>query len=175
FCVLELGYADLAADYFERGLDQPSTTMYLMRPLLLAGSGLAALARNQPEEAASRVSMARAYAHEHEMMHFYPHIELMAGQVSAGRGEYEAALEQFNRAEELAMDMRMRPIVWQARAGAAHSLSVLGREVEATEKRQGAAEMIEEIAALFKSEEYRALFLESAHKKLQARVGEAVA
>ncbi|HVF99483.1 MAG TPA: AAA family ATPase, partial [Chloroflexia bacterium] len=153
FCALELGYADLAADYFERGLNQPSVSMYLMRPMLLAGSGVAALARNQPDEAASRVSMARAYAHEHEMMHFYPHIELMSGQVSAGRGEYEAALEQFNRAEELAMDMRMRPLVWQARAGAAHALSLLGRDSEAAQKRQGAADTIDEIAALFQDQE----------------------
>ncbi|HEY0069880.1 MAG TPA: BREX system ATP-binding domain-containing protein [Chloroflexia bacterium] len=175
FCALELGYADLAADYFERGLNQPSVSMYLMRPLLLAGSGLAALARNDPDEAASRVIMARAYAHEHEMMHFYPHVEWIAGQITAARGNHEAALEQFNRAEELALDMRMRPIVWQARAGAAHALSLLGRESEAADKRQQAAEMIDEIAALFQDQDYRTLFLESAHKKLQATVGEAVA
>jgi class 3 adenylate cyclase/tetratricopeptide (TPR) repeat protein len=168
FCALELGYPDLAADYFERGLSQPSVSMYLMRPVLLAGSGLVALVRHQPEEALNRVNAARAYAKEHEMLHFYSLVELIAGQISSARGEHEKALEQFNRAEEMAMDMKQRPTVWQARAGAARVLSGLGRDSEAAEKRQQAADMIDEIAALFQNEEYRALFLESAHKKLQA-------
>ncbi|MDQ3928532.1 MAG: hypothetical protein M3328_05225, partial [Chloroflexota bacterium] len=175
FCALELGYPDLAADYFERGLNHPSVSMYLARPALLAGSGLVALVRNQPEEAGMRISAARAYAREHEMLHFYPLIDLIAGHISAGTGQHETALEQFNRAEELALDMKMRPTVWQARAGAARVLSMLGHESEAAEKRRQAAEMIEEIGSLFQSQEYRTLFLESAHRKLRATVGEMVA
>lgn len=174
FCALELSYVDIAADYFERGLNQPSISMYLMRAHLLAGTALVALARNQHDEALSRINMARAYAHEHEMMYVHPFIELVAGQVSAARGEYEAALEQFNRAEDLALYMTMRPNVWQARAGAARALSHLGRESQAAEKRQQALDTIQEIADLFQNHDYRAMFLESAHKKLHAAVGEPV-
>ncbi len=142
---------------------------------LLLGTAAVALARNQLDEALSRINMARSYAREHEMMHVYPFVELIAGQVSAARGEYETALEQFNRSEELALDMKMRPSIWQARAGAARVLSHMGRESEAAEKRQQALDMVQEIAVLFKNEEYRAMFLESAYKKLQAAVGEPVA
>lgn len=60
----------------------------------------------------------------------------------------------------------MRPIAWQARAGAAQVLSALGREGEASEKRGGALGLIHEIGGLFEDQDLRSMYLEDAIKKL---------
>ena len=60
----------------------------------------------------------------------------------------------------------MRPLVWQARAGAARVLSGAGRTSEAEAKRSEAKDMVDEIAGLFKDEKLRGMFLESATSKL---------
>ena len=64
------------------------------------------------------------------------------------------------------MRMQMRPLVWQARAGAAQVLSGAGRASEAEAKRSEARDMIDEIASLFEDEKLRGMFLENATSKL---------
>jgi ATP/maltotriose-dependent transcriptional regulator MalT len=99
------------------------------------------------------------------MQHHYADIALVDARVSAARGDTAHALDQFARAEQLAIEMKMRPIVWQARAGAAKLLAAMGRAEEADAKRQAARAMIDEIAALFKDENLKAMFVESARNK----------
>jgi type 1 glutamine amidotransferase len=86
--------------------------------------------------------------------------------VSAAEENQERALEQFARAEALAIAMQMWPLVWQARIGAAQMLSALGRVSEADTKRHAAAETIDKIVGLFEDENLRAAFVESATSKL---------
>lgn len=62
--------------------------------------------------------------------------------------------------------MKMRPLVWQAHAGAAQLLAAMGRAAEADAKRQAARAMIDEIAGLFEDDNLRAAFVESARKKI---------
>jgi hypothetical protein len=61
--------------------------------------------------------------------------------------------------------MTMRPLVWQARAGAAKLLAAMGRQDEAAAKRQAARAMVDEIAGLF-DEKLRTAFVESASSKV---------
>jgi len=68
------------------------------------------------------------------------------------------------------VEMGMRPLAWQAQAGQAQVLSLLGREAEAEQKRVEARKIIDEIAGLFKDEELKSLFLENALHKV--RTGE---
>ena len=68
------------------------------------------------------------------MRQYYPLVALASAQLSAVRGEWEAALQEYTRCEELAIEMLMRPLVWQARAGASQALSSLGRAAEAEAK-----------------------------------------
>jgi hypothetical protein len=86
--------------------------------------------------------------------------------VSAAQGHEDEALQSFSHAEEHALELQMRPLVWQSRAGAAQVLSGAGRASEAEAKRSDAREMIEEIAGLFEDEELRGMFLENATSRL---------
>ena len=125
-----------------------------------------ALARDDTEEADRLAREAREFAEDREMRHFYPLIALAAAQIGAVRGETESAVEKFNQAEQLALEMCMRPIVWQARAGAAQALAASGRSGEADAKRHQARAMIDEIAGLFQDDELRNQYVESTTGKL---------
>jgi hypothetical protein len=74
-------------------------------------------------------------------------------------------LKKFDDAEQHALEMKMRPAIWQARTGAAHTLSALGHMEEAGAKQRAAHRMVDEIAALFKDAELRKLFIENAQNK----------
>ena len=87
-------------------------------------------------------------------------------QVSAARGETERALELFTHAEKLALEMLMRPLLLQARAGSAQLLTAASRESEAEAKRREARATIDEIAGLFEDEKLRAMFVGNATRKL---------
>ena len=100
------------------------------------------------------------------MQHLYAFVAFADAQVSAAQGRSDQALDSFARAEEQALRMQMRPLVWQARAGAAQALFGEGRTSEAEAKRAEAKDMVEEIAGLFKDEKLRGMFLESAMGKL---------
>ncbi len=70
------------------------------------------------------------------------------------------ALESFGRAEELALEMGMRPLAWKARAGTAQVLATLDREEEAAAKRSGALSLVLELAGLFEDQNLRSMYLE---------------
>jgi predicted ATPase/class 3 adenylate cyclase len=166
FCALELGEVERAGEYFQNGLNSPSIQMYEQRPRMLAGAGLAALARNRPDDAAKLLKEARQYAEERCMKFIYPLINIAEAKVSAAGGDTEDALKHYKAAEELALEMGMRPDVLQARLGAAAVLAGCGQLAEAQDVRREAQSTIDEIAALFKNDEYRQMFLESAGEKL---------
>ena len=81
-------------------------------------------------------------------------------------GDTAQALESFNRAEELASEMTMRPWTWKAQAGAAQVLTGMGRQGESDAKRTGAMATLNEMAGLFEDQEMRSMFLEDATKAL---------
>ena len=166
FCLLAAGDVDGAAEQFEKGFDRSTAMKYLAQPLLLVSSAFVAMARNSPDEAARLIAEARQFADEREMQHFYPLVSFAEGQISAGRGDLESALRNLSRGEEQAMEMGMRPLALQNRAAMVGVLDGLGRSDEAAAKRTQARAMIDEIAGLFQDEELRALYLESATKKL---------
>ena len=167
FSVLATGDVDGAAELFKKGLDRSTAMKYLARPMLLVGSAFVGMARNDPDEATRLLEEARQFVEEREMQHFYPLVSFAEGQVSAGRGDPESALQSFSRGEELALQIGMRPLVWQARAAAAGVLEALDRPDDAAAKRDAARDMINEIAGLFQDSSLRDLYLESATKKLE--------
>jgi tetratricopeptide (TPR) repeat protein len=167
FCALQQGNLDQAGELFQKGLTVPTMEGLLQKPRYLVGSALVAVERNRHDEATDFVREAREYAEERGMKHFYPLIAVTNAQVSVARGKAEGALEQFARAEALAITMQMRPLVWQARAGAIRVLSASGHASEAEAKRRAAAETIDEIARLLEDENLRATFVESATSKLR--------
>jgi len=166
FCAMAAGNIEGAKEFFQKGLTTPSAPIHMLRPKLLVGSALVALARNNLDEAARLIHVARGFAEAGAMKHYYPLVELTDAKVSMAQGKNQQALGHFTRAEGLALDMKMRPPVWQARAGAAQVLSALGRRIEAEEKRRQAREVIDEIAGLFQDEKLRTMYLDSATKKL---------
>jgi len=91
--------------------------------------------------------------------------------VSLAKDDPQAALDHLMRAEELAMLMSIRPIIWQARAGAASALSDLGRDGEAEDMRRKTHSMIDEVASMFTNDEYRELFLKGSSEKLTTMFG----
>ncbi|MEO6457830.1 MAG: adenylate/guanylate cyclase domain-containing protein [Chloroflexia bacterium] len=168
-CAIALGETERAAQYFQNGLTMPSFQMYLQRPRSMVGVALVALARGQVEEAAKLQSEAHNYAHEHGLKCFYPMIELAGGKVSTACGNLPVALQHFERAETLAAEMGMRPQILRAREGAANVLAGLGRDEEAKAKLDQARSTIEEIAALFKNESYREMYLKEARATVGGR------
>ena len=100
------------------------------------------------------------------MKHYFPLVSFANGQVLAARGDGEAALQAYTQTEALAREMQMRPLVWQAQAGAAHVLSALDRMAAAEIQREAAAATIDEIAGLFRDAQLQALFRRSALRKL---------
>ena len=166
FCVLATGNVDRAGQFFEKGLTVSTAFKLLARPMLLVGSAFVAMARSDATMAAELVQEAQAFADERAMKHFYPLLSLADAQVRLASGDPVSTLASFNRADDLAVEMGMRPLAWQARAGAAQVLSALGREAEASEKRAGALGLIHEIGGLFEDQSLRSMYLEDAVKKL---------
>lgn len=166
FCLIAKGDLDRAGELLNQGLSTPTQMGLINRSRFLVGLAYVALARGQLDEAVTHVSKARAYVDERRMKYQYPEVALAQGRVSAARGEPDVALEHFVRAEAEALEMTMRPMVWQARADAARVLIALGRVEEAEVKRHEARAVVDEIAALFADERLRALFVKSANAKI---------
>lgn len=166
FTALEQDRLDDAADAFQKGLNYPSMFRYLWQPQLQLGQALVAVRRNRLEEAAKTVGDARAYVDKRAMRSMYPMVAYVQGCVNLAAGEPEKALGEFGRAEVLSLEMKMRPMVWQSRAGAAQVLAAMGRAEEAERKRKQARESVDEIAGLFKDLEMRAAFVENAMRKI---------
>jgi hypothetical protein len=60
----------------------------------------------------------------------------------------------------------MRPLAWQARAGASLTLTEMGLEKEAQGKQYEALEMIQEVSELFQDQALKAQFLKDAGEKI---------
>ena len=166
FCALAMGEMERAGEYFQNGLTGSTATKYLARPPLLVGSALLELARGNPGEASELAREAREFAEERQMRHFYPLLEFADAQLKVARGDVEDALASFNRMEQLASEMGMRPLVLQARLGETQLLSASGRASEAETKGGEARAMIDEIAELFQDEDLREQFVKSATGKM---------
>ena len=166
FCLLTKGDVDRASAILHKGLSTPTQMGLINRSRFRVGLAFVALAKGHLEEAAMHVDQARAYVDERRMRYLYPEVALAQGRVSAARGEPDAALEYFARAETAALEMTMRPMVWQARVEVARELSALGRASEAEAKRQQAREMIDTIVGLFEDKELRELFAANAAQRV---------
>ena len=165
FCALMIGNLERADELFQKGLNYPTTMGLLVRTNFLLGAGYVTLARQQFDEAAKFVSTAREYAEMRAMKHLYPDLALADARVRAARGDTVRALEEFARAEESALPMKLRPVIWQARAGASQALRALGRMEEADAQRDAARAMIDEMASLFREDGLRGMFLENVLSK----------
>ena len=166
FCALATGDLERASDLFNKGLTISTAMRYLARPQLLVGSAFVELAKGRSDEAARLVNEARQFVEDRAMQHLYAFVAFAGAQVSAAQGHAGEALDSFTRAEEQALLMQLRPLVWQARAGAAMVHSGAGRTSHAEVKRAEARDMVDEIAALFKDEKLRGMFIENAMGKL---------
>ena len=166
FCAMAMGEPERAADMFQQGLTVSTAMKFLARPPLLVGSAFVELGRGNGEQATTLVREAREFVDERQMKHFYPLIALAEAQVTAAGGDSNLALEHLARGEQLALEMRMRPMVLQARVGAAQILAASGRSDEGEAKRAEAQAMIEEIGGLFEDQKLRDSYLGSATMKL---------
>ena len=161
-CVLKMGDTDRADEFFQKGLEISTATRYLMRPRLLIGSALVALARKDLDGADKLVREAREFTEERGMKYLYPLVDIADASVSGARGETERALENLAHAEKVALEMRMRPAVLAARVVSARLMATAGRTEEAEAKIQEARMMVDEIAGLFEDETLRGLYVQSA-------------
>jgi ATP/maltotriose-dependent transcriptional regulator MalT len=148
------------------GLDIPTPYMLINRPRFLVGLGLVAQMKGDLTSAQGYVDQARQFAAEKAMKDFTPLIDLVQGQIYLAREEPSQALESFDRAEQSALEMGLRPMVGRARVGAALALQQLGRVADAGERQRQAQEAVQEIAGLFTNPDYRKGYLESSGMRL---------
>ena len=167
FCYLAKGDLDSANDYFQKGLTVPTPQGLLNRPRFLLGASSVALARNQLDEAQHSLSEARDFVNERAMKFLYPSIELQEALINVERDDMERAFHHFQRTENLAAEMQMRPLVWQSFTGQSRALSAMNQEGAAREKYDAAQEMIKEIGGLFEDQALREKFIQNATQKLE--------
>ena len=166
FSHLTMGNVERADELFQQGLTVSTAVKFLARPFLLVGSAIVALSTGKLDDAANLVNEAREFSEERAMKNVYPLIAFADANVTAASGDAAQALKRFEEGEESALEMKMRPLVWQLRLGAAGLLSSLGREREAEAKRRDARAMIGEIADLFEDDNLRRLFIENVASKI---------
>lgn len=165
-CAIALGDFKVADEVLQKGLNYPNMFMRLERPRHLSGAALLASSRGEHEEAVRLAIEARDYAQARGMRHHYPLTDLIKGKVLVANGEFEAGLEALELAESEALELDMRPVVWQARAQAAIALEASGQKDLAEEKRTAAKAMVVEIANLFADQNLREAFLHNALGKI---------
>lgn len=153
FLALRSGDVDRADELFERGLTVPTSFWLIERPRLLTGSAMVRLARGDVDAAAERIEQARAYAEERSMRHIEPSVAYALAQTCFASGDLIGALEQFERAADLAGAMHLRPLVVEALDGAVKVLGQLGRGVEAERYQVRLREAVEDIRGLIKDPE----------------------
>ena len=167
FSLMLTGDSERAHEMFQKGLNESTGFMYLARPFLLVGSAFLALGGGDTESADQLVNEAKAFAEERAMKHFYPLISFADANISLARNDSARALESFNRAETLALEMGMRGFAWQSSAGAAGVLESLGQLEAAAAKKETAIAMVNEIAGLFKDQTLRSMYLEDTMAKIR--------
>jgi class 3 adenylate cyclase/tetratricopeptide (TPR) repeat protein len=168
FYALAKGDLVAAEEYFQKGLTIPTPHGLINRPRFLIGLGFINLTRGEVASAAANVAAARSIVEERGMRHLAPLIGFGEAQTLAAGGDLAGAVDKLGQAEALALTMHMRPMAWQAQAGAAHILAALGRTAEAHEKQQSARRIIDEIAGLFADAELRRSFVATSLARLEA-------
>jgi hypothetical protein len=157
-----------ASEVFHLGLTQPTMQSLLQKPYHLIGSAYVAIKRGQLEEAKAFVLEAREFVESRSMRHMYPEVILACGRMDAASGAMDSALKEFSNAEALGLEMKMRPVIWQARLEASNVLARQGRIEEATENRRAAQLMIDEIAERIQDREERFKYLRNVRKQLES-------
>ena len=100
------------------------------------------------------------FVQDRSMKNEIPQVVLAQAKLNASQGNMVQALENFEHAEALALELGMRPLVWRARAGASLCLTEMGQEKEAQGKQYQALEMINEIGDLFEDKALKTKYLE---------------
>jgi class 3 adenylate cyclase len=167
YALLEMDDIDHAHEIFTLGLNAPTQQALINKPRFWVGLAYISIERGNLDEAKQHAADARTYMQEHQMENLFDaEISLVEGRISDAQGDRETALSKFNEAESIAQKLSLRPFIWEAQAGAAKVLAALGRSNEAEAKRTQALAMIDEIAGLFKNEEWRKLYIENARGKV---------
>ncbi len=166
FCEHIIGDRYKANEFFEKGLTTPTITTNLEKPRLLVGSALVAMAEGKLDEAAILVGEANTFVMDNGLRIHAPLVAFAAAKINAAQGNTERALEQYAFAGELAQEIGLPPLVWQALAGEAQVLNDAGRIQNATARQEAAQSVVDEIAASFTDEELRRLYLENAALKV---------
>lgn len=161
-CALAVNDKEHAAEYFEKGLTYPTTTINWERPRLLHGQFQLALADNDLDKAVSLLKEAQSIIEKHAIRSLYPLMAFAEAQLHSAQNELEQSAKSYRRAEELALEMELRPLIWKARANLGQILSTLGDIAGGEAMQKEALAMINEIAGLFEDEELKAMFLENA-------------
>jgi class 3 adenylate cyclase len=166
FCLDAVGQLEKAGEYFQKGLTIPTVMSQLERPRLLVGSGLVNLKLGNVDQAGQQVAEANTVAVAKGMQFIYPLVAYAEGCVAEARGDPAGALAALERAERMALEMEMRPIMWQSRAKAARALAALGQMAEAEGKRAAAQMIVDEIGGLFSDADLREKFLDQAGRAI---------
>ncbi|MGE5222347.1 MAG: adenylate/guanylate cyclase domain-containing protein [Omnitrophica WOR_2 bacterium] len=166
FTALVLDNLAEAAEYFNKGLSNPTPLKMILRPYYLVGLALVAIRNGNLTAAEEYLNEAGRYIEEKGLQNNVPLVDLARGRFHLTANQPEKALESFQRAESTSLGMHLRPITWQARSGSAQAFEQMSRFADAVEHREKAQEMIAEIAGLFKTEAYRQAFLENVHNRL---------
>ncbi len=161
-CALAINDREKAAEYFEKGLTNPTIPINWERPRLLHGQAQLALAENDLDQASSLLAEAKSIVEEHAIRSLYPLIAFAEAQLHLAHDELDQALEAYRRAEELAIEMGLRPLIWKAQANQSRVLIALGRTAEGEAMHLEAQAMVNEIAGLFEDGELKTMFLENA-------------
>lgn len=168
YCHLVLGEMDKSAAEFDAGLTVPTAFLHLGKPELLVGCAGVATQQGRLPQAADLLAEARSYAEEVGLLHITPLIDLAEARLGLAHAEYNSALKRFRRAEDGAREMGFRPIVLQARCGAAAAMDGLNEPARAAVERDRARETMDEIAGLFQEEDLRKQFRESSSPQLRS-------
>ena len=162
FCAVAVNDLDKAKTMFELGLTTPTAMMHLARPQLLMGQAYVNLAEEDTDSAQKHLEEAQSYAEERQMKQVMPYIDLAMGKVHLANGELEAALKNFSQAEEAAIALGFRPLIWQAQATAAQALQMAERHDEASQKQNQALSVVNVIESSFEDQEMRDVFITNA-------------
>lgn len=168
YCHLVMGELDKSAAEFDAGLTVPTAFLHLGKPELLVGCAGVATEQGRLPQAADLLAEARSYAEEVGLRHIMPLVDLAEARIRLAEADYHAALKSYELAQEGALEMGLRPIVLQARCGAAASLDGLGRQDQASAKRGEAQAMLDEIAGLFQDEDLRNVYKQSNSRLLHS-------
>ncbi len=162
YCLNAAGQLDQASAYFLKGLNVPTMTINLERPRLLAGAALVNLQLGHLGEASAQAREAEAYVTAKGLAFLAPQVAFSSGRVAEAQGQPAEALAHYERAEQWALPLGFRPILWQVRAGAARALAALGHAELAGARRTAARHTVAEISALFVASDLREQFRQQA-------------